>query len=43
MRAVREHLTPKLYVDQAILYNRDESSLLRLCPEEKLKLDEQIL
>ena len=32
-----EHLTPKIYVDNAI----SESSLLRLDPDEKLKLNEQ--
>ena len=41
MPAVREHLTPNLYVDQAISYLVHESSLLRLDPDEKLKLDEQ--
>ena len=35
------HLTAKLYVDQAVYYWLDELSLLRLDPEEKLKLDEQ--
>ena len=39
MPAVREHLTPKYYVDQAI----DEPSLLRLDPDEKLKQDSIIL
>ena len=39
--AVREHLTPKFYVDEAISHSVDESSLLRLDPDEKLKLDEQ--
>ena len=39
--AVPEHLTPKYYVHQAISHNLDESSLLRLGPEEKLQLDEQ--
>ena len=34
------HLTPKIYVDQAISIIVDES-LLRLYPEEKLNLDEQ--
>ena len=34
---LEEHLTPKIYVDYAI----SESSLLRLDPDEKLKLDEQ--
>ena len=41
MPAVREHLTPRLYVDEAISYWVDESSLLRLDPDEKLNLDEQ--
>ena len=41
MPAVREHPTPRHYVDQAILYNVDELSLLRLDPDEKLKLIEQ--
>ena len=41
MPAVREHLTPRHYVNQAILYHVDESSLLRLDPDEKLKLDER--
>ena len=39
--AVREHLTPKHYVDQAIYYHVHEPSVLRLYPDEKLKLDEQ--
>ena len=37
---LEEHLTPKIYVDQAISNIVDES-LLRLDPNEKLKLDEQ--
>ena len=41
MPAVREHLTPKYYVDQTISYWLDELSLLRLYPSEELKLDEQ--
>ena len=41
MPAVAEHLTAKYYVENAIFYSADESSLLRLDPEEKLKLDEQ--
>ena len=41
MTAVREHPTPKHYVDQAIFYHVDEISLLRSDPEEKLKLDDQ--
>ena len=38
---LEEHLTPKLYVDNVIRNSVDESILLRLDPEEKLKLDEQ--
>ena len=34
MPAVREHLTLKLYIDQAIFYNVNESSLLGLHPDE---------
>ena len=41
MPAVREHLTPKYYVDEPISQNVDELSLLRLDPETKLQLDEQ--
>ena len=41
MPAVREHLTPKYYVDQFISYKVDEISLLRLDPNEELNLDEQ--
>ena len=41
MPAVGEHLTAKCYVDNAISHNVDESSLLRLDPDEKLKLHEQ--
>ena len=37
---LEEHLTPKIYVDQA-LSNFVDESLLRLDPDEKLKLDEQ--
>ena len=37
---LEEHLTPKIYVDQAISNIVDES-LLRLDPDEKLNLDEQ--
>ena len=36
-----EQLTPKSYVDQAISDGVDESSLLRLDPNENIKLDEQ--
>ena len=39
--AVGEHLTEKYYVDYAISNSVDESSSLRLDPDEKLKLDEQ--
>ena len=39
--AIPEHLTAKKFVDQAICYSVDESSLLRLDPNEKLNLDEQ--
>ena len=39
--AVREHLTPKIYVDENIRYSVDEQTLLRLDPDEKLKLDVQ--
>ena len=38
--AFREFLTSKIYVDEAISHSADESSLLRLGPDEKLKLDE---
>ena len=41
MPAVGEQLTAKKYNDNAIFYSVDEPSLLRLDPEEKLKLDEQ--
>ena len=41
MPAVGEHLTAKHYVDTAISYKGDESSLLRLDPQKKLKLNEQ--
>ena len=39
--AFPEHLTEKIIVDNAISHSVDESSLLRLNPEEKLNLDEQ--
>ena len=39
--AFPEHLTAKINVDNAISNSVDESSLLRLDPEEKLNLDEQ--
>ena len=38
---MRGHLTPKVYVDEAISYWVDELSLLRLDPDEKLDLEEQ--
>ena len=38
---IEKHLTPKLYVGQVISDSVDEESLLRLDPDEKLKLDEQ--
>ena len=41
MPAVGEHLTAKYYVDNAIFHSVQEPSLLRLDPDEKLKLDEQ--
>ena len=41
MPTLEEQLSPKLYVDQAISDGLDNSSLLRLDTNEKLKLDEQ--
>ena len=41
MPADREHLTLKFYIDEAIYYWLDESSLLRSDPDEKLNPDEQ--
>ena len=41
MPADGEHLAAKYFVDYAICNSVDESSLLRLDPDEKLKLDEQ--
>ena len=41
MPAVGEHLTAKYYVDHAIFLSVHESSLLKLDPNEQLKLDEQ--
>ena len=38
---LEEQLTPKIYVDQAISDGVAESSLLRLDPDEKLKLDKR--
>ena len=38
---LEDHLIPKFYVDNAISYSVNESSLLRLDPKEKLKLDER--
>ena len=43
MPAVGEHLTAKYYVDNAISNAIDESSLLRLDPDEKLKQDSVVL
>ena len=40
---IDSHLTPKLYVDNAISDAIDESSLLRLDPDEKLEQDSIIL
>ena len=40
-RETGAHVTSKLYIDNAIRNTLDESSLLRLDPDEKLKLDEQ--
>ena len=34
-------MTPKIYVDENICYSVDEQTLLRLDPDEKLKLDVQ--
>ena len=39
--AIREHHKPKYYVDNAVLHNVHESSLLRLDPDENLKIDER--
>ena len=41
MATLEEHLTLKLYVDQAISHILNESSLLRLNQDEKMKLNEQ--
>ena len=41
MPAVGEHLSAKYYVDYAISNSVDESTLLRLDPDEKLDLDNQ--
>ena len=41
MPAVAEQVTAKYCVDNAVFYGVDESSLLRLEPDGKLKLDEQ--
>ena len=41
MPAVGEHLTAKYYVDHAMYHSVSESSLLRLDPDDLLKLDEQ--
>ena len=40
---IDSHLTAKLFVDNAISDSVDESSLLRLDPDEKLKQDSIIL
>ena len=39
--AVRKHLTANFHADEAIFRSVDESSLLRLDPNENLKVDEQ--
>ena len=39
--AVRDYFTPKFDVDEAICHYVDGTSLLRLDPDEKLKLDQQ--
>ena len=39
--SLEEHLTPKLYADQAFSNIVDDSSLLRLDPDEKSGIDEQ--
>ena len=39
--AIGDYLTPKFYVDQAISYSVDESSLLRLDADEILRLNKQ--
>ena len=41
MPVIREHPTRKFFVDNAISDSLDESSMLRLDPKEKLKVDEQ--
>ena len=41
MPAVRELLTSKFYVDEANSHSVDESSIKKLDPDEKLKLNEQ--
>ena len=41
MPAVRENLTPKFYIDQAITYRLHQLSSLRLDLDEKLKINEQ--
>ena len=41
LATLEEHLTLKYYVENAISYSVDESSLLRLDRDEKLKLDER--
>ena len=41
MPAVGEHLTAKYYVNRAVFHSVNESSLLGLDPDEKLKRDQQ--
>ena len=41
MLAIREHLTPRHYVDQANFYHVNELYLLRSDPDEESKLNEQ--
>ena len=41
MPAVGEPLTAECYVDHAIFHIVDESSLLKLDPDEKFKLNQQ--
>ena len=39
--ALPEHLTAKIYANPAISDGVDETSILRLDPDDKMKLDEQ--
>ena len=39
--AVREHLTPKIFADEALSLSTNDSSIISLDRDEKLKLDEQ--